>query len=66
MLDDYRLYTFLTYKFKHDYYNNTPDEIIRIYGPYVLTDYEAGGRAFGVYKGATQENIIKGRKKTTL
>lgn len=61
-LNKNKLYSYLNPNFKHDYYFNTPDTVISVYGSEVLTDFIAGGKAFGVYKGETKDLLSKEEK----
>ena len=48
---------FLSYKFIYDYYHNEPEPFYQTYGGYVLTGYDAGGIAQGLYRGVSK-NVI--------
>ncbi len=59
LLDEKQIYSFLTFRFKHDYYNSSPQNLLESYGLNVLTSYTAGGKAFATYRGDTYSNMSK-------
>ncbi len=63
LLNENQIYNYLDYNFKHDYFSVHPKRLFETYGRYVLTDYDAGGRAFGVYRGTTKEKHSKKYKE---
>lgn len=56
VIDSTHLYSYLNPKFKLDYYKNSPDRLVGMYGWHVLTGYDAGAKAFGVYVAKAKEN----------
>ncbi len=66
LLDEKQIYSFLTFRFKHDYYNSSPKDLLENYGIGVLTSYTAGGKAFATYRGETSSSMSKKERESNF
>lgn len=57
-----QVYSYLTPKFKSDYYHYSPDKLIDWYGTHVLTGYDDGGKVIGCYRGIAEDDVKKSEK----